>query len=544
MAPEKPTHTDWTIMFYFATDNELSALNISQIKAVKEAGYQKSSELLLYFDSNEKGVPTRLFNMNKSLKGDPPTKTRIGDGRDPFVRSFLNDEILLKNMDRQTGPCTAKLLQALQEPDSLTAAESLANFIGYCRENSPAKHYMLFLIGHGLIVGNDTFLPDSEPRSAISLVQLGKILNDFKTDLKGDGELDLIGFHSCSMSAIEVACELKNAANYMIASEGFSYVGSWPYRQLMKKIFNTTEKGLTDGSVQALMASIYELSLHNAPDFAYSGYSHDLTLCSLAGDKLDQLLIPLRSLVDNLKDSITRPRGKELILLAHLKSQSFWGETYTDLFDFCRCLADNCDLTDPLQKSLADDCENVKNAIDPKGFGGLVVFSDNFGWEYQYARGLSIYFPWSEPLGEEGNNPVSNYKKYAFNQALGDGHSWLSFLEAYWKATMRPVDTNRSTQPFDQMLDASPESAIFESFNDDTRGRFRNSIRRLGSLGLDPNKPTGSVGSDCGCTSIKNFPTEVKLKRRIRILSATGGVAGAFDQSEDGEARPGDNEEQ
>lgn len=85
-------------MFYFATDNELSLLNVSQIKSVKEAGYQKNTELLLYFDSNEKGVPTRLFNMNKTLKGDPP-RTRIGDGKDPFVRSFLQDEILPDDMD-------------------------------------------------------------------------------------------------------------------------------------------------------------------------------------------------------------------------------------------------------------------------------------------------------------------------------------------------------------------------------------------------------------------------------------------------------------
>ena len=542
MAPENPN--DWTIMFYFATDNELSPLNISQIKSVKEAGYQKSTEVLLYFDSNEKGVPTRLFNMNKGRKGNPP-RTRIGDGRDPFVRSFLKDEILLEDMDRQNGPSTAVLSKLLGKPDSMTAAESLATFIGFCRENSPAKHYMLFLIGHGLIVANDAFLPDTKPRSAISLVELGKILKDFKAKLDGDGEFELVGFHSCSMSAIEVACELKNTAKYMIASEGLSYVGSWPYRQLLKKIFNTTESGLTQASVQALMESIYELSLYNAPDFAYSGYSHDLTLCSLAGDKLDQLLVPLRNLVDNLKSSVQTKRGKELILLAHLQSQSYWGETYTDIFDFCRCLVANCDLTDPFQKSLADVCDAVQKVFEPeKRFDGLVVFSDNFGWEYQYSRGLSIYFPWSKPLGDVDNNPVTNYKTYAFNRDLGKGHSWLDFLEAYWDVTKRDPDTKNSTEFFDQITKTSNESAIFEFFNDNLTGRSSNSIRRLGGLGSDPNKPNASQGASCGCTSIKNFPTEVKLKRRIRRLSATSRVAQAFDQREDREADRADNNEE
>jgi hypothetical protein len=32
------------------------------------------------------------------------------------------------------------------------------------------------------------------------------------------------------MSAVEVAYELKGKADYMIASQGLSFVGSWPYR--------------------------------------------------------------------------------------------------------------------------------------------------------------------------------------------------------------------------------------------------------------------------------------------------------------------------
>jgi hypothetical protein len=531
MAAEIPPKNDWTIMFYFATDNELSLLNVSQIKSVKDAGYQKSTDVLLYFDSNEKGVPTRLFNVNKIRKGNPPT-TSIGDGKDPFVRSFLQDEVLPKDMDPRKGPSTAELVQKLKAPDSMTAGQSLANFIGFCRENSPAKHYMLFLVGHGMIVANDTFLPDANPQSAIGLVELGKILNDFKKELDEGDDFELIGFHSCSMSAIEVACELKDTAKYMIASEGLSYVGTFPYRQLLKKIFNVTEKGLTEASVQELTQRIYELSLHNAPDFAFCGYSHDLTLCSLAKDKIDQLLVPLRKLVDNLKGSLNNPRGKELILLAHLRSQSFWGEAYTDIFDFCRCLIEHCDVSDPSQKSLADDCQAVKDAFAPNGFNGLVVLSDNFGWEYQFCRGLSIYFPWSEPLGDVNNDPIKKYESYTFHRDMGEGHTWLGFLKDYWKATTRPVDPNNSTEFFDQILNTSPQSAIFEALHGDpgTGGSFFDTRRLLGGA---LNKPTGGSGIDCGCNSIKNFKTVVKLDRRIRQPSGTRGVAKAFDQTDD-----------
>ena len=530
MAAEIPVKNDWTIMFYFATDNELSLLNISQIKSVKDAGYQKSTELLLFFDSSEKGVPTRLFNVNKARKGNPPT-TSIGDGKDPFIRSFLQDEVLPKDMHPSVGPATAALVQKLKVPDSMTAGESLANFLGFCRENNPARHYILFLVGHGMIVANDTFLPDANPQSAIGLVELGQILNDFKSKLDRGDEFELIGFHSCSMSALEVACELKDTAKYMIASEGMSYVGTFPYRQLMKKIFNVTEKGLTQASVQELTQRIYELSLHNAPDFAFSGYSHDLTLCSLASDKINQLLDPLRRLVDNLKGSLDNRRGRELILLAHLRSQSFWGEAYTDIFDFCRCLVEHCDPSDPFQASLARDCEAVQQAFEPKGFDGLVVLSDNFGWQYQFCRGLSIYFPWSPPLGDVNNDPLKHYASYAFHRDMGEGHSWLEFLEAYWEATMRPVDDRNSTELFDQILNTSPQSTIFESFADRGTGGSFFDIRRVLAGAL--NKPTGVSGLDCGCNSIKNFHTVVKLDRRIRQPSTSPTVAKAFDYRDD-----------
>jgi len=527
-------------MFFFACNNELSLLNVSQIKAVKEAGFQKSTELLLYFDSDEKGVPTRLFNMNKKRKGNPP-KTKIGDGKDPFIRSFLQDEIFPEEMDPKKGLSTAELQKKITVPDSMTASEALQNFIGFCRENSPAKHYILFLVGHGLIVANDSFLLDIKPQSAISLVQLGTILNDFKKQVDKQGsEFELIGFHSCSMSAIEVACELKNTAKYMIASEGFSYVGSWPYRQLMKKIFNVTEKGLTEASVQELIQRIYELSLHNAPDFAYSGYSQDLSLCSLAEDKIAQLLGPLQKLTNNLRSSIKTQRGKKLILLAHLQAQSFWREEYTDIFDFCQCLVDNCDRNDPFQDSLANDCEAVMKVFAPKEnpFDGLVVLSDNFGWEFQYARGLSIYFPWSRPLGDLDNDPIKNYASYAFTRDFGKGLSWLDFLQDYWDETVRPLEKNSSTEFFDLMTNTSPRSGIFDSFNENLALSFS---RRLGQL----NKPNGGMAEQpCLCPSIKNFPSVIKLNRRIRRLSATPRVAKAFDIKEEIADDQSDNNEE
>ena len=57
---------DWTLMFFFASDNPLAPLLVSQLKAIKDAGFQEHTEVLVYFDPMEKGCPTEIYNVNSS----------------------------------------------------------------------------------------------------------------------------------------------------------------------------------------------------------------------------------------------------------------------------------------------------------------------------------------------------------------------------------------------------------------------------------------------------------------------------------------------
>jgi len=516
---------EWTIMFFFASDMELSPLNVSQIKALKDAGYQKGTEVILYFDSNEKGVPTRIFNVNRNRRGNPP-ETHIGDGRDPYVRNLLDDEIFPTDMDPRKGACTTTLCKALPKGDSMRASDALENFIGYCIENNPAKHYLLLLVGHGQIVANDAFLFDENPASGITLLELGGIMQRFTTKVKEQGgEFELLGLHSCSMSAIEVAYELKGTAKYMMASEGFSYVGSWPYRQLLKKIFNTTEdRKLNDDIVQELIQRVYELSLYNATDFAFSGYSHDLALISLAEDKIMAFMEPFLQLTGILRKGLNNPRDQQFIQLAHLKSQSFWRESYTDIYDFCQCLKENYDENDPVARACSDVIRQLKPKDPP--FTGFVVFSDNFGWEYQFAHGLSIYFPWNIPLGPVRKSPLHQYKKYAFSTEHQRGDSWHNFLKEYLKKTMRPIENPTPSVPYDQMM-ALPYPGLYGSLSNKPGGTYAN------KPGGVYNKPGGGYAdSACICPSIKNFFTTIKLHRTVvvREPSMTRRVENAFEE--------------
>jgi hypothetical protein len=543
--------TEWTVMFFFAGDNALSPLIVSQVKAIKDAGFQEHTNVLVHFDSNAKGAPTRLYEVNRERKKDPELpNTMIGDGNDPYVRNMVEDNIDPVEIDTDAGPASAAIRQALQRPDTVNAKDALTNFIGFCRENYRAKHYLLFLVGHGLIVGNDTFLPDDVPESAITLKEFEVILRDFSQQARKEGSaFEMLALHSCSMNAIEVAYQLKGTANYMMASEGTTYVGSWPYRQLMKKLFNTVqsvkpEARKSSSYVPTLMSKLYYLTLFNATDYMLSGYSLDLSLCNLAEEKFDGLKKPFQNLVARLRQALSNERGKELIQLAHLESQSYWQEDYTDLYDFCVCLRRRCDEANTLQKDIIEACDGVIGKKDEKAnpFDALVVHSDNFGSKYQYSHGLSIYFPWSEPTDDEPilvrsaaaqdapqqrpqeeapNSIMGKYEQYAFTTDFGE-NSWFSFLKDYFKKTKR---TSRADEGGGGFMIENFVPIVFNPFGALGPG----GSKETGSY----SKETGGYGAGCACPSIKNYPTvEVQIKgkeKKVRAPSITEGLFKAFE---------------
>jgi len=474
---------DWTIMVFFAGEQDLSPSMTSQLKAIKDAGFQKNTTVLIHYDPNKRGVGTFTFDINR--EGKKKMGTSIGDGRDSFVRNLFDDVIK-------------------GAPKGATAAEAVRMFLQMAGEKYPAKHYIIILVGHGVIVGNDAFLPDTSPETtAITLKELGEILSGFRACANFHGRtVELIGLHSCSMSAVEVVYELKGAAKYLLATEGLSFVGSWPYRQVLKKILNTIDEAKTSGgkvNVERLMMSIQRLCLHNSKDFMFSGISADLCLCSLRPEKVNDLNEPLKNLTHALKEGLKYPRSRELITLAHLKAQSYFEEMYTDLYDFCLCLEKTCIEGGPVQEAMKKSCKGMKDVLketnDPNGF---IVRSDFFGPLYQYSHGLSIYFPWASPVVDNPPLPADDilrkYADYAFTKEFEEDDSWLSFLKAYFKATLRD---SRAVED---------ESRFGEN------GRKESETEALAAIGpevisldsLEKSSPSTGKGT-CSCV-IKNYP--------------------------------------
>jgi hypothetical protein len=224
-----------------------------------------------------------------------------------------------------------------------------------------------------------------------------------------------------------------------------------------------------------------------------------------------------------LKKGLGDDAARELILLAHCESQSYWNESYTDLYDFCRCLQKGCNTreerygTDALLTSLGSVCGAVISELEKdrsSQFSKLVVFSEHFGSKYQYSHGLSVYFPWAAPVEDPNEKVLENYAKYRFTTDFkadprddSKDQSWLSFLQSYFTATRRPsrIEEDKERTPADDNPDPATELADLQlvTFAAAT-------FNHVGALehkasGAFEGKASGAAGQACSCPSIKNY---------------------------------------
>lgn len=567
---------EWTLMFYMASDNPLAISIVSQLKAIKNAGFHPEVNVITQFDPFTEGTPTHIFDVNSvnKLKYKQPN---IGFGaNDSEVRNLIEDKLWRDEKD-QNGELIREVLQRVMndeyeipdydpprapdlngtskrsnggrryETDPFT---SLRTFLDFCYERYPARHYMLFMLGHGVVVGNDIFMLDKHAeKQSITLSEMGEALTEFTEKVEEqDGTLELVSFHSCSVSSLEIAYELKGTANYMLASEGPTFVGSWPYRQILIRIFNEVESKTKD--IKQLMLDIFQRCHDNSVDYLLAGYSSQLTLCELK--KVSELNEPLERLSNALIEGLLKDAASTFVILhSHWKAQSFFQDMYTDLYDFCYCIVDrfnriqegnkenNDNPISPQLTELKDAClELMVHLAKPKFTNApeedvdpLVVTSQLAGPAYQYSQGVSVYFPWTRP--SEDSHIIQQYQDYKIHREFHpklntestpprneesnktDRKSWLDFLHVYFEQTQR--FPSKTEQLWEQSkFGIEPVLSPEQQLRDDIESLIYNGEGPLGGFSLAKSDPRDKTGEECECPSFKNYPRDTRSRGERR----------------------------
>ena len=183
--PEPTTGETWTILAYFDgnNDQDTSGTEISQVIAdiqeMEQVGSTQDVKIIVMLGSIKTDGNCYYYLVEKHLNELPDS---------------ISSEVL-ESLDRK----------------NMSDPQTLAAFIQYGVTHYPADHYMLIVNDHGggwKGVCSDQVNGDSAMMT----------LPEFSSTISGY-DFDIILFNAPSMSMVEVAYQLKDRADYLVASE-------------------------------------------------------------------------------------------------------------------------------------------------------------------------------------------------------------------------------------------------------------------------------------------------------------------------------------
>jgi hypothetical protein len=437
----------WTVMVYLAGDNNLTAECLFALTEMKKADPGDRIKVIAQFDPQDSFLPTRRYEINR--KG--PSSSLLDDMIDSA--SYDSEQKEVRFVTESTRACciadlrrdckrglksglpltglNSLLLEAEEETSDTDTGSpiTLYNFLSFCLEHYPAEHYLVVLSGHAGGTDSDYLLTDESPRGSLTFNELKEVFRQLQDDL-GDQTIDIIGMDNCLMSMAEICYELRGTARVLVGCESYSPSGGWPYRQIIRRLREDLELQDPSNASVALKAgkAIVEEYVKYYSQYWMAGLSVSQSALNLQRVEL------LRTTIDSLgnvleaelsKEHALRLKGEtgatkltEALVLAHWESQSYNGETYVDLYDFCECLQKRIG-----NVAIVEQCEKMKRVIAEE----FVLKSGYWGASYQYSYGVSIYFPWAHISRKYAN------LDFVKNSEVG----WLRFLRTATTVTRR-----------------------------------------------------------------------------------------------------------
>lgn len=541
--------SEWLIMVYLAGDNNLSAFSIAFLQELEAVKHNKKVRVVAAFDSPTpwpKGA--RYVEINRKAYQPHP----CGDMDWPLHNDLVQPGHIV------VSPDFCEKIKKPVLPREPIAKEGLARFFNWVKECYTADHYMLILFGHGVLVAGNTFLADSSPPSYLKLGEFSKILR-----YNFGEKLDILACDNCVMNGIETAAELYGQVDFMIGSQSLMLANGWPIRKIIQEVgIGCDHKTKTE----KIAEKVLRVCAKNVLDFALMERSSEQAILDIRQfGRSAEMVTAIRGLSAKLQEGLKFKKGtndqellypvvRDVVRLARLEAQSYWNETFVDIYDFASLLLQRCNqfvstmngmvnsLTPFLPRYLAHYKMTVKDVLGPWPL--IRILRDIAYWckritdvfherkivphayyvcpQLQYSHGVSIYFPWTlpegpitfEPIGlgpvpkyYDLKTPFKEYETYRFAQReYGD---WKHFLEAFFRATLKNV---RMVE-----YEYTPSRNLFYRMEEIADSRALTPPIDLQKSGSDTGDP-----DERDCPQIKNYPRRFYLSpadchRRLKV---------------------------
>ncbi len=336
--PPAPTKKKiWTFLMYICADNDLERFGLQDVNEMEKVGSSDKVNIVVQIDRMKGG------------KGDS-----IADGNWVGTRRYFVEK------DNDVKKVHSPMVQNLGEVD-MGNKHTLADFLKWGVTTYPAENVAVVIWNHG--AGWLGVASDEESGNMLRLQDVSWALREGQkalSDVNGKkSKFAIVDFDACLMGTIEVAYELAEMADYMVASEETEPGTGMPYADYLEPI--TRNPALSPAEVTKRMVGTYVYSYArggSATNPVIQGSA--VTKSAIDLNKLEGLVKLFNKLGKQLLDN--HDLYAELLVneagqLASVRRYS--DETLVDIVDFALKLGE----IEDLPKAIKETCDDIVKLI-------------------------------------------------------------------------------------------------------------------------------------------------------------------------------------
>ncbi|MBM3886491.1 hypothetical protein FJ364_01050 [Candidatus Dependentiae bacterium] len=400
------TKQEWSFLTYIQADNNLAPFANINVRDMQKVGSTSDVNILVQWDKPSDQVTYRYKILQNNM----------------VVNSSIGQEM------------------------GFNPQKELVDSMKWAKKAFPAKRYALILWNHG-----NGILDRNKKQSVTSWFQLPGLSSSYWNDkgilydysqntfLDNKGlsracsqiktslgkNIDILGADACLMALIEIAYQVKESVDYLVASQHTEPGLGWPYADVLSPLVGIPSMSSADTAsaiVQAYGA------FYNTDTYLDSS----VTMSAIDVSKIKTATTTFNNVLKTIQEAllIDKATTQAAINEARANTTSFYIDDYVDLIDLYDKLSDSFDALSQmgnrkLKKTRRERMAAIATAVVEKialaKTAALAsIVSNKTGVDFDgKAYGVSIYFP--------ANGIVdSSYKKTAFAQDT----NWVTVLNS------------------------------------------------------------------------------------------------------------------
>jgi len=357
--PPIPNIPEWTVMIYLDADNNLESAGINDINEMEMIGSSSDVNIVVQVDR----IPYSVLAANNEGHLDDSSNSNWTNTRRYYITQDFDLYQISSDLKSELGELN------MGDP------QTLVDFASWAVIEYPAEKYLLVIWNHGggfrspSYTTKDIAWDDTSGGDKITMPELEYALSAISAQMGKN--IDIVGMDACLMAMTEVAYQIKDYADILVASEENEPGDGWPYDTILAQLVSNPLM-----SPKQLAADIVDKYIFSYPSYEVTQSAVDLSYIDALASQLSSMALAIMS------DTLT---PKNIYINAAYSSQYYGDPDFIDLYDFCSKV---------LIYSYNVQVKSIALSIQQTLISSVVINSNCNGWSVSGSEGLSIYFPW------------------------------------------------------------------------------------------------------------------------------------------------------